>query len=560
MLLQDDQTRIGYAEGTSEEEAIRSHLQDVLPKSLYNTLATAKQDSKEFKNARSEAIVDFGMDADTIQTAIDALRNTREPYRLGKIVKEGKKLIDNKLQYNKFKKAYEDQKARIADEEGGFDKAFATAREITRPVTPEEAKMLYDASMNGKLNLGGREGSIDRVWEYELRMVAAGDKPQALNSFWIGKADSPYIDKDINEVLEMSLSQASKTKKYSGGLLEREQYRLGELVKQGVKKLTKSADDVIERKPRPEEPTTFADKIRDREEDLDDLVREYQYVKEEFDSLRRAGVEIGDKRYDELIDDLSEIKSDFKTIQSQLKDLGVSPSKKNIEERINKVPMAEGGETPEKKSLLQDDSVMIAIGMPTPTHTMPDGTVMPGTEHDESKMESDEVMEDNYIDFILDEALSEEEEDMLMSKLEQDEELSMLFDKVIEVASEFAGSGPVEGPGTGVSDSIPARLSDGEFVFTAKAVEEIGADNLMAMMKEAEMKADERQGMQEGGIVDEEQQPKPVTMVAEQAPIQQDIRVTKQTVGSQAAMQEEQDLIGEEIKKGMLSSRPYVRS
>ena len=38
----------------------------------------------------------------------------------------------------------------------------------------------------------------------------------------------------------------------------------------------------------------------------------------------------------------------------------------------------------------------------------------------------DEEMEDNYLDFIIDEALDEEEEDMLMSKLEQDEQLSML--------------------------------------------------------------------------------------------------------------------------------------
>jgi hypothetical protein len=98
----------------------------------------------------------------------------------------------------------------------------------------------------------------------------------------------------------------------------------------------------------------------------------------------------------------------------------------------------------------------------------------------------DEEMEDNYLDFIIDEALDEEEEDMLMSKLEQDEQLSMLFDKVLEVASEFAGSGPVEGPGSGVSDSIPARLSDGEFVFTAKATEQIGADELMRMMKDAD--------------------------------------------------------------------------
>ena len=114
----------------------------------------------------------------------------------------------------------------------------------------------------------------------------------------------------------------------------------------------------------------------------------------------------------------------------------------------------------------------------------------------------DEEMEDNYLDFIIDEALDEEEEDMLMSKLEQDEQLSMLFDKVLEVASEFAGSGPVEGPGSGVSDSIPARLSDGEFVFTAKATEEIGADELMRMMKDAEAAADMRQQMAIGGMTD----------------------------------------------------------
>jgi len=116
------------------------------------------------------------------------------------------------------------------------------------------------------------------------------------------------------------------------------------------------------------------------------------------------------------------------------------------------------------------------------------------------EMMPDEEMEDKYLDFIIDEALSEEEEDMLMSKLEQDENLSMLFDKVLDVAQEFAGSGPVEGPGSGVSDSIPARLSDGEFVFTTKAVKEIGEDTLMYMMKEAEAAADKRQGFAIGGM------------------------------------------------------------
>lgn len=56
----------------------------------------------------------------------------------------------------------------------------------------------------------------------------------------------------------------------------------------------------------------------------------------------------------------------------------------------------------------------------------------------------------------------------------------------------YEDGGEVEGPGTGTSDSVKARLSDGEFVFTAKAVEQIGADNLMAIMKEAEKQYDKR--------------------------------------------------------------------
>ena len=139
--------------------------------------------------------------------------------------------------------------------------------------------------------------------------------------------------------------------------------------------------------------------------------------------------------------------------------------------------------------------------------SMDDQMLMVMTPPMESEMESDDDMEDGYTRFIMEEALSEEEEDMLTSKLEQDEELSMLFDKIIDVAQEFAGSGPVEGPGSGVSDSIPARLSDGEFVFTAKAVEEIGEDALMSMMKEAEAAADERQGLAMGGPTDEVETP-----------------------------------------------------
>jgi hypothetical protein len=44
-----------------------------------------------------------------------------------------------------------------------------------------------------------------------------------------------------------------------------------------------------------------------------------------------------------------------------------------------------------------------------------------------------------------------------------------------------AGGGLVSGPGTGTSDSIPARLSAGEFVMRASSVRDIGADTLARM-------------------------------------------------------------------------------
>jgi len=205
-------------------------------------------------------------------------------------------------------------------------------------------------------------------------------------------------------------------------------------------------------------------------------------------------------------------------------------------------------------SLLADDMPVEDQSMEEPMveEPMMDEPMMEQPEEDmipEEEMLPDDDMEDEYLDFILDEALDNEEEEYLMSQLQDNERLSEIFDKVIDVAQEFAGSGPVEGPGSGVSDSIPARLSDGEFVFTAKAVEEIGADNLMAMMKDAEMKADERQGLAEGGQPEEEET---VVMPVEQPATQQDIRVTKTTVGAEASQQEVNDLVDEEVKKSML--------
>ena len=152
------------------------------------------------------------------------------------------------------------------------------------------------------------------------------------------------------------------------------------------------------------------------------------------------------------------------------------------------------------------------------------------------------------------EALTEDEEDMLLEKLNEDKELMMLFDKVIDVAQEFAGSGPVEGPGSGVSDSIPARLSDGEFVMTAKSVDTLGSDNLQEMMNTAEMVAD-RKAMQDGGPVEEEDMMQDNVKVVEQ-----NINVSRPQTQDTPRMMEDNDLVREELTKLSLYDRPHVRS
>jgi hypothetical protein len=211
-----------------------------------------------------------------------------------------------------------------------------------------------------------------------------------------------------------------------------------------------------------------------------------------------------------MLEDDNKVRIKYKDGEEvKLPNKGLQALAKEAPEVVERMLAQEGGSI--------DDQMMMAMEQP--------------------EMESDDDMEDNYLDFIIGEALSEEEEDMLMSKLEQDENLSMLFDKVLDVAQEFAGSGPVEGPGSGVSDSIPARLSDGEFVFTTKAVEEIGEDTLMSMMKEAEAAVDERQNLAMGGtpVMEEEMQ--------------------KDQFGNSI----ESDIADDEIRKGMLSTNPRLK-
>ncbi len=133
-------------------------------------------------------------------------------------------------------------------------------------------------------------------------------------------------------------------------------------------------------------------------------------------------------------------------------------------------------------------------------------------QEDEEPGQQDMVMPDNMmmmneemdmpeIDVDVDTSmLSSDEENILENAMQQFPELLNIIPKMLVATGgtqEFTGEGEVEGPGTGTSDSVPAMLSDGEFVITAKAVKQIGVDKLRKMMRKAEDDYDKDMNVQE---------------------------------------------------------------
>jgi hypothetical protein len=178
---------------------------------------------------------------------------------------------------------------------------------------------------------------------------------------------------------------------------------------------------------------------------------------------------------------------DLEIFGSDLPDVGASLGPREVK--------AEGGET------------AIAIMMPAeiPEDTY-DNISPEEAEQQAEDMLPDDEMEEEYLDFVTQEILEKDEQEYLFKVLDDDPRLEEILDKVILSATEFAGSGEVEGPGTGISDSIPARLSDGEFVFTRKATDQLGADNLQQIMDDAERAYDGGlMAMAEGGMAEDPQ-------------------------------------------------------
>ena len=221
-----------------------------------------------------------------------------------------------------------------------------------------------------------------------------------------------------------------------------------------------------------------------------------------FDARNDKEVAQGMKMAQKAIDRMSDKAVEEKLIQERQNEMdsNMELGRQNFDQRIDK---AEGGAFPDlnkdgkitQADILKgrgvfgnggESSMSILVPMErTPTDTYPNIPPEEMEEALESQLPDDE-MEDEYVDYVLSESLSDDEQEYLMDALEKDERLSDIMDKVITVAGEFTGEGEVNGPGTGVSDSIPARLSDGEFVFTRKATDQLGAEKLQAMMDDAE--------------------------------------------------------------------------
>jgi hypothetical protein len=173
----------------------------------------------------------------------------------------------------------------------------------------------------------------------------------------------------------------------------------------------------------------------------------------------------------------------------QLKNMGYDVNKFGIEHyggsnvlkdvlKVNKY--AEGGEVEDKGMTIPELSPEAETSL-----EMQMEEAMPEGEEDEMDVQA-------QVDTSV---LDSEEEQLLEEVIEMHPNI---MDVIVKLTTkEFTGEGEVDGPGTGTSDSIPAMLSDGEFVFTAKAVKQIGVDRLRKQMKAAEQEYDNSMAVQD---------------------------------------------------------------
>ena len=272
-------------------------------------------------------------------------------------------------------------------------------------------------------------------------------------------------------VLDGDGNLISKKKAAYGGLMKRQKYSIGD----DVKRLF-DEDDIPELEEAPAEGDIpgEANVIKDRliEEKIDQLETQKEITSDTAEQ----------RNIDNQIAKLEKQKTKVKAVATggllKMSIGGAAGTSERYDRRKDYQAYAEG-------DMVEDESLMTPTGMNTEE--------MDGIAEANMEMEAEDNMDMGDMDAVVDtSALSEQEEKVVDDAVEMFPELEAIIPKI--VATEFTDDGEVEGPGTGTSDSIPALLSDGEFVFTAKAVKHIGVDKLRKMMKDAEAAYDS--GMQ----------------------------------------------------------------
>jgi hypothetical protein len=305
-------------------------------------------------------------------------------------------------------------------------------------------KKAYGGLMRKKYNTGGG-----------LDLDDSGDT--TMKDVLIGRG---VIDADGNMI--------SKNKKAYGGLMKRQKFAAGDRPISPV-----DLPDEDDMNPDDGYPLPGSDKMAGGNSARDKLINE------KINQLEARAM---------LVDDISE-KSKIENEITKLEGMKSTNIKTAATGGLMKMSIGGEAGTSERYDrrrdyqayaegdMVEDESLMTPTGMNTED--------MDGIAEANMEMEAEDNMDMGDMDGVVDtSALSEEEEKVVDDAVEMFPELEAIIPKI--VATEFTEDGEVEGPGTGTSDSIPALLSDGEFVFTAKAVKNIGVDKLRKMMKDAE--------------------------------------------------------------------------
>jgi len=256
--------------------------------------------------------------------------------------------------------------------------------------------------------------------------------------------------------------EGNMIKKAMGGLMERKKYKTGNDVRRD------EMDDVLD-------PEAF------EQFDIEDLkpkptadlkgTKDLMINKniEKLEAIQEITVDPAEKQ--KIENQIQELKNKLSKVKAAIGGM-IGIEKGKYDQRPDYQAYAEG-------DVVEDSMLEKPVGM-------------------DEDMDDEDITDEDLegMDAIIDtSALSQEEETLLDEAVEMHPELEAIIPKL--VATEFTDDGEVEGPGTGTSDSIPALLSDGEFVFTAKAVKHLGVDKLRKMMKQAEESYDAGVQMQE---------------------------------------------------------------